>query len=151
MWLVLSIKLWHWPAKSCDHREGSGKFIKGENQECSRTLNCPCPTWTKPNLHGRQLWSIHETFYNLCLPDLPPSPYGFTFPSWLGTIALQRWCFLWGCLPETGNVMVPAQPFIPPGHKLVCQVAPMYSCVHLYTHCTVCIAQLGQSWIEQYW
>ena len=37
MWSVLSIKLWYWPAKSCDQREGSGKFIKRENQECSRT------------------------------------------------------------------------------------------------------------------
>ena len=98
MWSVLSIKLWYWTEKSCDHREGSGKFIKGENLECSWTLECPCPTWTKPKLHGRQtwnihktwtlecscptwtkpnlqgrqMWSIHKTFYNLCLPDFPP-------------------------------------------------------------------------------
>ena len=36
--------------------------------------------------------------------------------------------------------------FYTTGHKLVCQVAPLYSCVHLYTHCTVCIAQLSPSW-----
>ena len=45
--------------------------------------------------------------------NLPPSPNGFTFPSWSGIFALLRRCCLCSHQPETGRVMVPAPSFIP--------------------------------------
>ena len=149
MWSVLSMKLRYWPAKSSDQREGSGKFIKRENQECSRNWTVlaqhePNQTYMEDN------WELSMKVFIIWASLIYPLPHGFTFLSCLGTIALQRWCCLCGPLPETGSVMVPAHSFIPPGCKLVCRVASLYSCVHMYTHCTVCIAQLSPSWIEQY-
>ena len=76
MWLVLSIKLWHWPAKSCDHREGSGKFIKGENQECSRTLDFHAQH--EPNqTYMDDDCEVSMNFFIICASLIyPPPPMG---------------------------------------------------------------------------
>ena len=149
LWCVISVinKALILASKVIWPQGGSGKFIKWENQECSSILECPWPTWTKPNLHGRQTWSNHETFYNLFLPSHSspwvhiPKLAGHNCPTKM-VLPLRLPARNWQCYA--------ANPvFYTSGHKLVSQVVPLYSCVHLYTRFTVCIAQLSPSWIEQ--
>ena len=112
---------------------------KGENQECSKTFNRFCPTWTKPNPHGRWIknpWNF-IFLYKLAIPDLHPSPHRFIFPRWLGTFALQIWCYLCSHLSETGSVLVPAHPFMP-------QCKSVQSC----TLKPVCDQGLATNWFQ---